>query len=331
MTFATSFIIAVFIALFGTPLVRRLAIRMGAIDRPEEGRRVHKKPTPRWGGIAVFLAVAAAWLAVYPISHIAQGEPTVGPYTVNSIWIFGIGLAVVLFGLLDDRLPIPPAGQALFLLTCGVVLAHPSLGDIRIEGITRPFTAPGAEGGYIGFSQLNSVIFTAVFVFVIAKTMDTIDGIDGLAAGIAAIGAATMFILALNEQPLIGVLSAAVMGACLGFLRHNYHPAKIFLGTGGAQFLGYFLAAVSIQGVMKTAATVALILPLLMFGVQVFDALFVVARRIFSGQPITKPDMRHIHHTLLGRGLSQRQTVWILYVFAILLCATAVLVVKLAA
>jgi UDP-GlcNAc:undecaprenyl-phosphate GlcNAc-1-phosphate transferase len=329
MTFLASFVLSFLTVLVLTPWVKRLAGRLMVIDRPEEGRRVHKVPTPRWGGIAIYVAVAVSWLAVYPFSHIAEGEATVGPYTVNSLWIFGIGLGVLIFGLIDDVKPLPASAQALYLLGAGVALAHPSLGNLRIQGFGKPFAEPGAPGSYIALSEVNSVIVTAVFVFIIAKTMDTIDGIDGLAAGIAAISAATMFVLALHRQPLIGVLTAGVVGACLGFLRYNYHPAQIFMGTGGAQFLGYFLAAVSTQGVMKTAATVALVVPLFLFGVQVFDALFVVARRFLSGQPITKPDMRHIHHTLLGRGLSQRQAVWILYSVSLLLCAFAVLVVKL--
>jgi UDP-GlcNAc:undecaprenyl-phosphate GlcNAc-1-phosphate transferase len=329
MTFAATILISALVALLATPLVIRLATRAGAIDMPGDERRIHEHPTPRWGGLAIYAAVLCGWLFVYPFSYHAPGTATIGPYSERSIWIMAIGLAVVLFGMLDDRFQLPAIWQALFLMVCGIVLAHPSLGGIRVEGITRPFSAPGSEGGFIGFSELNSVLFTAAFVFVVAKTMDTIDGIDGLASGIAAISAATMLILALNTQPLIGVLSAAAVGACLGFLRYNYNPAKIFLGTGGAQFLGFFLAAVSIGGVMKIAAAVAFLVPLTVFGVPIFDAFFVVARRIMGRVPITQADKRHIHHTLLGRGLSQRQTAWVLYISAIVLCGTAIIVVKL--
>ena len=329
--FVFALLIALLTALLVTPLVRRLATKAGAMDLPGEERRVHTKPTPRWGGPAVYIAVASAWLIVYPLSDRLAGVEFVGPYTVNSLWIMGIGAAVILFGMLDDKFQISALWQAVFLLACGIALAHPHLGGIRIEGITQPFTTPGTPGSYIGFSELNSVLLTALFVFVIAKTMDTIDGIDGLAAGIAAIIATTMLILSLYKQPLIGVMSAAVVGACFGFLRYNYYPAKIFLGTGGAQFLGFFLAAISIDGVVKTAAAVAFVVPLLVFGVPIIDGIIVVIRRAISRQPITRPDRRHIHHALLSRGLSQRQAVWVLYLFALVLCGTAIILIKVAA
>ncbi|HWP30881.1 MAG TPA: MraY family glycosyltransferase [Fimbriimonadales bacterium] len=331
MTFATAFFLSLVTAFLTTPLVIRLAKRFGAIDMPGDPRRVHEKPTPRWGGIAIYLAILVAWLVVYPMSQKAATAHLVGPYTTKSLWIMGIGALIVLFGILDDRYQISPFWQALFLIGCGIALAHPDMGNIRIEGITRPFSKPGTPGSFIGFSELNSVLFTAIFVFVIAKTMDTIDGIDGLAAGIAAISAMTMFVLALNKQPLIGVLSISAVGACLGFLRYNYHPAKIFMGTGGAQFLGFYLAAVSVDGVVKTAAAVAFLVPLTLFGVPVLDAFVVVIRRLRSGAPITKPDKRHIHHSLLRWGLTQPQAAWVLYIFAILLCTAAVLAVKLTA
>ncbi|MBA3725105.1 MAG: undecaprenyl/decaprenyl-phosphate alpha-N-acetylglucosaminyl 1-phosphate transferase [Armatimonadetes bacterium] len=326
--FMLAFIIAVVVALVVTPWVISLAKRFGVIDVPGDERRVHATPTPRWGGLAIFLGVAAAWLIVYPMSHRPHGEQFIGPYTINSLWIMGLGGAVVVFGMLDDKFQFPATWQALFLLVCGVLLSHPQLGDIRIEGIAVPFSEPGR---WLQFSEVNSVLLTSVFVFVVAKTMDTIDGIDGLAGGVAAIIAITMFALALYAQPLIGVLSAGVIGACIGFLRYNYHPARIFMGTGGAQFLGFFLAAISIQGVVKTAAAVAFVVPLLVFGLPIIDAFSVVVRRILNRVPVTKADKRHIHHTLLGKGLSQRQAVWVLYLVTVVLCGTAVLVVKLVA
>ncbi|MER3466616.1 MAG: hypothetical protein C4340_05745 [Armatimonadota bacterium] len=126
----------------------------------------------------------------------------------------------------------------------------------------------------------------------------------------------------------MGVLCAGVIGAGLGFLRYNWYPAKIFMGTGGAQFLGFFLAAISIQGVVKTAAAVAFLVPLLLFGVPLFDAFLVVIRRAISRAPITQADRRHLHHSLLGRGLSQPQVVTVIYAITFVLCATAVILIK---
>lgn len=321
MTYALALIVALCAALALTPFVIKLATRAGAMDMPGDERRVHKEPTPRWGGLAIYLAVAAAWLIAYPIVQKMPGVEYIGHYTIRSIWIMGIGGAIVAFGMLDDRYQLSALWQALFLLGCGVVLAHPNMGGIRVEFLRIPF---GGEQNFIQLSELNSVLLTSVFIFVVAKTMDTIDGIDGLAAGIAAISAMAMFSLAIYMQPLIGVMSVAAVGGCLGFLKYNYHPARIFMGTGGAQFIGFFLAAISIDGLMKTAAAIALIVPLTVFGVPILDAVFVVFKRIKGRVPITQADKRHIHHALLGKGLSQQQTVWVLYAVAAVLCGVAV-------
>jgi UDP-GlcNAc:undecaprenyl-phosphate GlcNAc-1-phosphate transferase len=159
--------------------------------------------------------------------------------------------------------------------------------------------------------------------------MDTIDGIDGLAAGVAGIAGVTLSIIATyEEQPRVALVAAAIAGASIGFLRHNYNPAKIFMGTGGAQLLGFMLASLSIVGAFKTAAALALFIPILVFGVPIFDAAFVVVRRIVSRQPITQADKRHLHHTLLKKGFSQRQTVWILYTVAAALSLLLLVLVR---
>jgi len=271
----------------------------------------------------MYLGVLGAWLAVYPLMHRFRDVAWIGPFSENSIWIMGLSGAVVLFGMLDDKYQLSAAWQALFLMGCGILLAHPSFGGIRIEGFTNVFA-----GEYVQLSEINSVLLTAFFVFIVTKTVDLTDGIDGLTAGICAIIASTMFVLALYQQPLIGVLTAAVIGACLGFLRYNYHPAKIFMGTGGSQFLGFFLAAISIQGVVKTAAAAAIVAPLLVFGLPLLDAFLVVVRRVLSRAPITQADKRHLHHTLLHKGLNQRQTAWVLYLLTLTLCLVATILVK---
>ena len=150
--------------------------------------------------------------------------------------------------------------------------------------------------------------------------MDTIDGVDGLASGIASIAAGTIAIIAVYEgQPRVAIIAGALAGASLGFLRHNYNPSTIIMGTGGAQLLGFVLASLSIVGAMKTAAAVALFIPALVFGVPLADAVQVIIRRKLSGVPITQGDKRHLHHQLLKRGLSQRQVVSVLYTVALIL------------
>lgn len=319
-------VLSLVVTLLATPLVIKMAHRFAAIDQPGDERRIHTIPTPRWGGLAMYLGVLVAWLAVYPLMHRFRDVAWIGPFSENSLWIIGLSGAVVLFGMLDDKYQLSAAWQALFLMACGILLAHPSFGGIRIEGFTNFFA-----GEYVQLSEINSVLLTAFFVFIVTKTVDLTDGIDGLTAGICAIIASTMFVLAWNQQPLIGVLTAAIIGACLGFLRYNYHPAKIFMGTGGSQFLGFFLAAISIQGVVKTAAAAAIIAPLLVFGLPLLDAFLVVVRRVLSRAPITQADKRHLHHTLLHKGLNQRQTAWVLYLLTLTLCLAATILVKVSA
>jgi UDP-GlcNAc:undecaprenyl-phosphate GlcNAc-1-phosphate transferase len=174
-----------------------------------------------------------------------------------------------------------------------------------------------------------AVLITAIYIFIVTKTMDTIDGVDGLAAGIATISAATLVIIAVyGHQPRPALVAAAIAGASLGFLRHNYNPAKIIMGTGGAYILGFMLACMSIVGAFKTAAAIALVVPVCVFGVPLFDALQVMIRRKMSGVPITQPDKRHVHHALLSKGLTQRQTVLVLYAAALLLCGVLLIVIK---
>lgn len=317
-----------------TPFVRKLAIRRGAVDDPNsDDRRVHKEPTPRWGGLAIF---AGIWIAVGIVM------PFAFPYSVFPIHMVGLLLcstAIVIMGALDDLYQFKASIQALILIAVGVAVqffvtrVSPSHSVVvQIQGFGN-----GQSWTSLGWAAYP---LTTMYLFVITKTMDTIDGIDGLAAGIAAIAGATLCIVAtyfvLNkpnieqsaylELPRVAIIAAAITGASLGFLRHNYNPAKIFMGTGGAQLLGFMLAALSIVGVLKTAAAVALVIPIFAFGIPMFDAAFVVFRRILSRQPITQGDKRHLHHTLLGKGLTQRQTFWVLCLTAMVLCGVVLAV-----
>jgi len=326
-------LLAAFIALavtwLATPWVRKLAFARGAVDDPtRDDRRVHKEPLPRWGGIAIYGGFLASLLAVLPFAFPGKAMPF-PPYLLG---IVGIGAAVVAVGALDDMKQFSAKVQAVFLLAAGAGVTLCGIHDrarVLIAGLNWPPFVDSPR--WVGFG-LWAIPITAVYVFVVTKTMDTIDGIDGLASGIAAIGGGTLSIIATYEgQPRVALVTAALAGSALGFLRHNYNPAKIIMGTGGAQFLGFALATLSIVGAMKTAAALMILIPVFVFGVPLFDAVQVVIRRRLSGVPITQADKRHIHHQLLDRGLSQRQAVWVLYIIAFLLCALLILAVKLRA
>jgi UDP-GlcNAc:undecaprenyl-phosphate GlcNAc-1-phosphate transferase len=320
-------VIAALVSWAATPLVRRFAIARGAVDDPnQDERRVHTVATPRWGGIGIFLGLAVSLGAVLPFAY------PVLPFPNYLLAMLGCGLLLVVLGAYDDVRPMKARWQMLYLLAIGVLVQFfydhigGTLNRVQISGMDWP--PFDANLTWIDFGWA-AVPITAIFVFVVTKTMDTIDGIDGLAAGVASIAGVTLSIIATyEEQPRVALVAAALAGASIGFLRHNYNPAKIFMGTGGAQLLGFMLASLSIVGAFKTAAALALFIPILVFGVPIFDAAFVVVRRILSRQPITQADKRHLHHTLLTKGFSQRQTVWILYTVAAALSLVLLVLVR---
>lgn len=322
---ALTAVIAMVVSLFLTPLVRRLAFRFGAVDDPKrDDRRVHKEPLPRWGGIAIHAGFIVAILSILPWAF--PGRQPFPPYLLG---IVGIGTLILVVGVLDDLKQFSAKIQAVVLLLAGALITFFGKGDysrVSISGMNWPPFVDGSP--WISFGYW-AIPITAVYIFVVTKTMDTIDGIDGLASGIAAIGGLTLSLIATYEgQPRVALVSAALAGAAVGFLKHNYNPSKIIMGTGGAQFLGFVLATLSIVGAMKTAAALMVAIPVLVFGVPLFDAIQVVIRRKLSGVPITQADKRHIHHQLLEKGLTQRQAVLVLYAIAVILCALLVLAIK---
>lgn len=331
-------VVAMLVTWLVTPMVRKLAIQQGAIDDPtRDDRRVHSEPTPRWGGLAIFAGIMVAILVGLPFAY-----PS-GPFPRYLIAMCLGGVILVVAGALDDLYQYKAKIQAsvILLVGIGIQFCYGSAGRVQING----FTLPWGDHHWISLG-FWAIPLTAFYIFVVTKTMDTIDGLDGLTAGIAAISAATLSVIAtyfvlfmpearvatlgrgFQELPRIALISAAIAGSSLGFLRHNYNPAKIFMGTGGAQLLGFMLACISIVGVLKSATVMAIAIPVFAFGVPILDAFIVVIRRLASGSPITQADKRHLHHQLLGKGFTTRQAVLILYGAALVLAGVAFLLVK---
>ncbi|MBX7135333.1 MAG: undecaprenyl/decaprenyl-phosphate alpha-N-acetylglucosaminyl 1-phosphate transferase [Fimbriimonadaceae bacterium] len=315
-------LVALLVSWLLTPWVRKLAFAKGAVDDPKrDDRRIHKEPLPRWGGIAIYIGFVVSSLIVLPFAY------PFNPIPLYLVGILAIGGLLVVIGALDDLYQYPAKIQLIALLAAGVGVQFlfDNVGRVQMGTIGIPFSG----GYYLDIKAWYlAVPLTAIYIFVVTKTMDTIDGVDGLAAGIAAISATTLAIIAATVgQPRVAMLAAAIGGASLGFLRHNYNPAKIIMGTGGAYILGFTLACLSIVGALKVMAAIALIVPLLAFGVPIFDAFFVITKRVMSGVPITQADKRHVHHTLLGKGLSQRQTVLVLYAVTAALCGVLLMLV----
>jgi len=302
-------IVGLVVALLLTPKVRGFAVRKGIVAHPG-GRRVHTRATPLLGGLAIFGGFFAGLIAAIAFDRNLLLEPQ-----YIGILIGGTFMAIV--GVIDDKYELPGWAQALSILAGGGILV---LAGVRIELITNPF-----KGGVIlPLGWYFGIPLTIIWVLMVTKAVDCMDGLDGLAAGISAIAAATLMAMAIAASyrfKMTAVISGALLGACVGFLRYNYPPAKIFMGTSGAQFLGFMLAAISIWRAFKIATLVALATPVLLMGVPLFDTSFVVLRRILTGKKIHQADTSHLHHRLVNKGLSHRQVIWFIYALTTVTCA----------
>ena len=292
-----NYILAFFIALIAayivTPGVISLAIKMGAMDAPDP-RKVHKKPIPRLGGIGIYLAFMAAVLLTVDITNEMLG-----------LLLGGTVIAAV--GIIDDFKNLPAKVKLLGQIIAACILVA---FDIRIDFISDPF----GDFFYLEYLAVPATIF---WIVGLTNTVNLIDGLDGLAAGVSMIAAATILLVALQQGfILVAVLTAALAGSALGFLHYNFNPAKIFMGDTGSMFLGFMLAGISIIGAVKSAATIALIVPILALGLPILDTAFAIVRRYRGGVPIFKPDRGHLHHRLLDLGFTQRQAVLLMYVIS---------------
>ncbi|HXF97192.1 MAG TPA: MraY family glycosyltransferase [Gaiellaceae bacterium] len=284
--------IAFAIVVLLTPAVGGMARLLGVVDRPG-ARRLNRRPVPRLGGLAIFLGIVVPALAFLDLSGESRGV------------LLGAALATVV-GAVDDFRGLSPLPKLLGQV--GAAGVPPAFG-VWVDHFTFPVL------GVVDLSPWVGVPLSMLFIVAVMNMVNFLDGLDGLAAGVCGIAGATYAVLALSlgkADPAI--LSAIVAGACLGFLRHNFFPARIFMGDSGALCLGFVLAAVSIQGLLKTASTVVLVLPLLVLAVPILDTSFVVARRLKHNRPITAADRSHLHHRFLNIGYSQRRaavTMWL--------------------
>jgi UDP-GlcNAc:undecaprenyl-phosphate/decaprenyl-phosphate GlcNAc-1-phosphate transferase len=297
-----AFLVAAVIAFAATPPAARLARRLGVVHYPRE-RDLHERPVPGLGGLAILAAAVVAALLFLP-----GGRETRG--------IVGGAIAIALVGAVDD---IKDGGLHPLVKFAGQLAAAaiPVWSDVRVENVTLPFVDPLDLGNW-GYP------LTLLGIVAVMNVVNFTDGADGLAAGVCTIAAGTFAIIALSlDRVDAGILAALTAGAAIGFLWHNFHPASIFMGDAGALLLGLLLACVAIQGVLKTAAVVALFFPLLILAVPALDATFVVAKRIKYRRPVYSADRWHFHHRFANIGFSQRRTVLYLYGWTLSLAALA--------
>lgn len=306
------------ICLILTPIVIKLCRKYNIVDIPKDSRRVHSKPMPRIGGVAIVTSMLIGFLIYYlltkDIPSIALNEKFLG-------YIIG-GLIIATMGLIDDLVNLRARYKFFFQLAAGLVVYY---FGIRITGIKIPFIYPDM----IDFVWWIDLPLTLLWIIGVTNAINLIDGLDGLAAGITAISATSLLIIFIATSASLEaiIISAVLVGAVLGFLPYNFNPAKTFMGDVSANFLGFTMAVVSILGFAKGYTMIAIIAPVLVLGIPIFDTVFAMVRRFLKGQPMLKPDGGHIHHRLIKRGFSQRQAVILLYTITTLLCMLAVLLV----
>jgi UDP-GlcNAc:undecaprenyl-phosphate/decaprenyl-phosphate GlcNAc-1-phosphate transferase len=284
-------LIAFVIVVLLTPAVGGMARLLGVVDQPD-ARRLNKRPIPRLGGLAIFLGILVPSLAFLHLDGEMRGI------------VLGAAVACVV-GAIDDFRgldPLPKLGGQV------AAAAIPCAFGVWVDHFTFPFL------GVVDLPAWVGMPLTIVWIVAVMNMVNFLDGLDGLAAGVCAIAGLTFASLALSLGKIdAAVLSAVVAGACIGFLRHNFFPARVFMGDSGALVLGFTLATVSVAGLLKTASTVVLFLPLLVLAVPIIDTSFVVAKRIKYRRPISSPDRSHLHHRFMRIGFGQRRaalTMW---------------------
>jgi UDP-GlcNAc:undecaprenyl-phosphate GlcNAc-1-phosphate transferase len=314
ITCTVAFLVALGLASALTPMIRQVAVRRGWLDQVRSTRKLHVRPIPRLGGIAIVIAFFV------PLVGLLIIETNVGDkFLENSHAVTGIfvgGLLIAALGVWDDVRGIG-ARQKFFVQ---FIVAAIMFGvDIRIEHVTTPW-----GGVHLGAFALP---VTLLWIVGVINAMNLIDGLDGLASGVALVAVATNFVLAtVNGNILMMLFMAALAGAILGFLAYNFNPASIFMGDTGSMFLGFVLATSSIVTASKSTATVSMLVPVLALGLPLMDTLLALARRALRGQPLFSADKQHVHHRLLELGLSHRMTVIVLYGVCLLFAGVALFV-----
>ncbi len=294
------------IAFAATPVVKKMAVKVGAVDVPKDNRRMHKHPIPRLGGLAIAFAFVLTVLVFGDINRQLRGV------LIGSI-------IIVVLGVLDDCLTLRASVKFIVqILAACIVVAH----GCTIRYITNPiFTS---DVSYLDIGNW-SIPVTIIWIVAITNAVNFIDGLDGLAVGVSAISAGTQLVIALLvAESNIAIIVAALLGSCLGFLPYNFNPAKIFMGDTGSTFLGFILACLSIQGMFKLYAIISFAVPFLILGIPIFDICFAIIRRLARHQNPMQADRGHIHHRLIDMGFSQKQAVAITYMLTAFLGLAAV-------
>ena len=318
MNYIIFFVFALVVSYAITPIVMKFAGVVGAIDIPEDSRRMHKKPIPLLGGISIAIGFMASLLLLLILDWLEITSFDLEDRTLIS-FIFGI-LIILVVGIVDDIRKLSPKIRLGLQTLAALVIA---LAESKIEFISNPFSS----SGIIYIPPILSIIVTIIWIVGITNAVNFIDGLDGLAAGVSLVSAISLFIIALLRSDFItATFLAAFAGSILGFLPRNFHPAIVFMGSSGAYFLGFVLAVISVTGSIKAYTAISLVLPILILGLPIFDTLFAIIRRLLSGKSISESDRGHIHHRMIDAGLTHLQSVLLLIAVSIMLGIVSILI-----
>jgi len=312
-TIYIAFLIALSIAYLVTPLVIKLAYRVGAIDVPKDSRRVHTVPIPRLGGIAIFIGFMATALTTFEMD-------------TRMIGVLSGAVIIVIMGYFDDIKPLSAKVKLLVqLLAAGIAM----YGGVKMNILTNPLSLISDTAAPVIPLGNWAYPLTVIWIVGVTNAINLIDGLDGLAAGVSTISALTLAVVAsFTGDGYIAIMAAALAGATIGFLPYNFNPAKIFMGDTGSLLLGYMLAVISVMGVLKSAAALSILVPIFAIGLPIFDTFMAIIRRGLSGKSFMEADKGHLHHKLLDIGLSQKQAVLTLYSISAVLGFGAIALVE---
>ncbi len=291
-----TFLLAFSISIISTPYVKKLAIKLNAVDNPKD-RGLHTKTMPRMGGLAIYLGFIISILGVAFVENI---------FTTQLLGLFFGATIIVVVGIFDDIHNLPARIKLAFQIIAALIVINTGT---SIDNIFYPI--------YVDFYVLDDFI-TLIWIVGITNAVNIIDGVDGLAAGVSTINSIFLMILCILTGDTLSILfTSALAGSCLGFLPRNFNPAEIFMGDTGSTFLGFVLAVSSIMGVFKSYALLAILISAFAIALPIFDTTFAIIRRFLTKKPIMQADRGHLHHRLVDHGYSQKKTVIILYVISI--------------
>lgn len=315
-----SCIIAVIVSFLTTPLVKIIALKVGAIDVPKDERRIHKKPIARLGGLAIILAAMLTMIVNMLLPTFVNWNFKIGE---NILGVLVGCFIIAIIGIIDDIKPQKAKLKLIFQIIAAICVVFVS--DIRVQAISNPFSSTGV----LVLNYYVSCFITVCWIIGITNAINLIDGLDGLAAGISALSYLAMFFVSiiLNDVST-QIVTAVLAGSVIGFLPYNFNPAKIFMGDTGSTFLGFTLSVISVSGTLKSYAAISILIPVLILGVPLFDTTFAILRRICNGKSIMEADRGHIHHKLMDMGFSQKQVVLLMYLASAILGVSAVLITK---